>query len=103
MIKRRPLALEAVVEQALFIGETSPIQAQRFVDALEKTLHDLEKMPRMGRPYESVIPRLNGIRVCQVTGFQNHLIFYQETEGGIVFLHLLHAARDLDPALDGEL
>jgi toxin ParE1/3/4 len=103
MIKRLPLALEALVDQALYIAEDSPTQAERLMEMVEATLRTLESSPGIGQVYESGNPRLEGLRSFRVNGFQNHLIFYKEVQGGIVFVHLLHAARDIPSVLELDL
>lgn len=99
MIRRRLRALEAVVEQASYIAESSMEQAMRLIEEVENTLRDLETMPESGRLFDSELPKLRGLRLRAVRGFPNHLLFYRPIEGGIEFVHLLHAARDLGTAL----
>jgi toxin ParE1/3/4 len=99
MIRKRPAAVEAVIEQALYFGSDNPSMAIRLMDAVEKTLKDIEVAPRIGRPYPSDNPELAQLRVLSVDGFRNHLIFYEEAGADIIFVHLLHAARDIGPAL----
>jgi toxin ParE1/3/4 len=95
--------MEAAVQQALYIAETSPVQALRFLDAVESTLGEVEAMPGMGHRYESTNPKLSEVNSVHVSGFRNPLIFYQVTADSIVFLHLLHGARDIASVLDEEL
>jgi toxin ParE1/3/4 len=47
-------------------------------------------------------PRLADLRRWPVSGFPNHLIFYQPTEGGIEVVRVLHGARDLATMLENE-
>ena len=70
MIRRRPRAIYSIIELAEYIGQDSPQAAERFMDAVEETLCDLEQMPGMGHRYESAKPQLQGIRVWSVKGFQ---------------------------------
>ena len=46
---------------------------------------------------------LRGVRVWQVRGFENYLVFYQPTQRGIEVIRLLHAARDIEGILADEL
>ena len=103
MIKRRPRAIDAIIEMAGYIGQNSPASAERFMDATEGTFKQLDEMPGMGHLYESSDSRLRGIRVWSVKGFQSHLIFYRPFDGGIEILHLIHGARDIDVVLGDEL
>ncbi len=103
MIHRRPQAVEAIIDQAAYIGQDSPAAAERFLDAVEVTFADLEKTPRLGRSYESEHPRLTDLRVWRVKGFPKYLIFYRPVPDGIEIIHLLHGARDIPKALQDEV
>lgn len=59
-------------------------------------------MPGMGERRESGDPRLEGLRVRRVEGFEKHLIFDRETAGGIDVIRVLHGARDISRILDAE-
>ncbi len=100
MIRKRRKALESVVECAVFIGTDNRAAARRFIDAVESTLIELEGMPRMGRPFQTEIEKLQPLRVFSVRGFPTFFIFYLETDDGIEFVDLLHGARDLPAALE---
>ena len=56
----------------------------------------------MGERHESPHPRFAGLRVWRIQGFPNHLIFYRPIDGGIEVVRVLHAARDIDRALESE-
>lgn len=103
MIRRRPAAVDAIIEQAEYIGVRSPAAAARFIDAVEETLKQLVGMPGMGHRYETEEPRLAGIRIWFVKGFPNHLLFYRPIDGGIELIHLLHGARNINAVLADEL
>lgn len=103
MILRRPRLLDALIEHAAFIGQDSPATAERFLDAAEATFRQLQETPQLGRVYETEHPRLAGIRVIQVKGFSNHLIFYRPVPDGVELLHLLHGARDVSKALENRV
>lgn len=42
---------------------------------------------------------MQNLRVTSVGGFSNHLVFYLDLPDRIVIVSLLHAARDIPPAL----
>ena len=69
------------------------------MDAVSATLKSLERMPRLGRVWESRARWAAEVRHRAVNGFPNQLIFYRATDDGIEALRLLHAARDLGSAL----
>lgn len=66
MIRRRPAAILALIEQAEYIGQDSPAAADRFLDAAEESFRQLVSMPGLGHPHESPDPRLAGVRVWPV-------------------------------------
>jgi toxin ParE1/3/4 len=45
-------------------------------------------------------PRLAGLRVGRVEGFEKHLIFYRPGDDGVEIIRVLHGARDIDSVLD---
>lgn len=46
----RPRARQDIVEHAMFIAGNEPAAAERFVDAVERSLAMLADMPGMGAP-----------------------------------------------------
>lgn len=103
MIRRLPRAIEAIIEQAEYIGRDSVEVSNRFMQAVQTTFDDLEAMPGMGHRYESTSPKLAGILVWAIKGFPNHLIFYRSTSDGIEIITLLHGARDILRILPDEI
>ncbi len=103
MIVRRPAFIDALIENATYIGQDSPAAAERFLAAAEATILQLQQTPRLGRIYESENPRLAGIRVIHIKAFRNYLLFYRLIPAGIELLHLLHGARDIPSVLSKEL
>jgi toxin ParE1/3/4 len=103
MIRLRSLAVEAVMEQAEYIGRSSPAASDKFLLATELTFTQLEQMPGMGHRYESTQPRLAGVRVWSVKGFPNHLVFYRPVQGGIEVILVIHGARDIPTVLAQEI
>jgi toxin ParE1/3/4 len=83
------LAHEAGLETAL-----------RFYDAANTTFGKIARSPGMGEPRESSNPRLGGLRVSRIEGFENHLIFYLPADGGIDVVRIFHGARDIDRWLE---
>src|SRR5690349_10726806 len=98
MIRRRSAALLATVNAADYISNDNLTAAMRFMDQVERTFKDLEVMPRIGRPYETDNPRLQGLRVHPVKGFLRYLIFYFPIEDGIEVLPVVHSARNIQAA-----
>ncbi len=65
----RPQARLDIVEQALFIGESSARTAERFFDSVEKTTQALSGMPGIGSPRDFDNARLKGLRMLPVDSF----------------------------------
>jgi plasmid stabilization system protein ParE len=98
-IRRRQGVDDDIAELALYLLSQSESVAIRFVDAVEITLKELARMPGMGslKPFSN--PSLVGVRSWSITGFPNHLIFYQAFDTGILVLAVLHGARDSEQIL----
>lgn len=98
-ITRRPRAHRDIIEHALYLAEQSEAAlAERFLRALERTLASLVDLPEMGSPRLFHHPKLKGVRIMPVQGFDHHLIFYRPTRSGIAIIRVLHASRDLGAA-----
>lgn len=88
-------------DQAAYLASQASLEtALRFYDAASSSFAALAGMPGIGEPWPSANPRLSGLRVWRIRGFENHLIFYRPSDDGIDIVRVLHAARDLDNALD---
>lgn len=103
MIVRRPIALHALVEQATWIFEHSPAQAEAFFAAVDATLKHLEQHPTTGKPFIIRGKRFKGLRYMRVGKFRNHLVFYFPHPDGIEWVHLLHGARDLSRVIRADV
>jgi toxin ParE1/3/4 len=98
-IVRRPQARHDIVAAALYIAEDSPEAARRFLEAVEQTIATAAAMPGVGAPRRYRDPRLAGLRMIAVRGFEKHLVFYRPLEPGIEIVRVLHAARDIETIL----
>ena len=92
---KTPDARRDLLDQAAFIAENSLEAAERFLDAAEATCELLAGMPLMGGMCNFQHPQTVGLRVWQIQGFKNHLIFYRPTDEGIDVVRVIHAARDI--------
>ena len=52
-------------------------------------------MPQIGARRELRNPRLEGLRMWPIRGFENYLVFYRPIEEGIEVTRVLHGARDI--------
>lgn len=104
-VRTRPSAERDLVEQGRYFAmEAGPEVALRFLDAARATFERLARIPRMGRLWRSALPRLAGVRVFPVRGFEKHLVFYRPLEGeeGVEVLHVFHGARDMEALFEDE-
>ena len=101
-IIRRPLARRDIVATALYIAEQSPDAGRRFLAAIESTIVAIAAMPGMGAPRQYRDPRLQGLRMIAVAGFEKILVFYRPIEAGIEIVRVLHSARDIQAILAGK-
>jgi toxin ParE1/3/4 len=74
--------------------------AIRFYDAAARTFEAIADMPGIGERRETANPRLAGLRVRRIEGFEKHLIFYRPVEDGVEIVRVLHGARDIDRVLE---
>lgn len=91
-----PLAQQDLVNQGQYLAEESIEVSDRFLSAIQATFSQIIQMPRIGSPRQYRDPRLTGIRMWPVKGFENHLIFYRAQEKYIEVIRILHGARDID-------
>jgi toxin ParE1/3/4 len=73
-----------------------PEVAERYLDAVEATLHVLANAPGLGRPRFRDWPELAGIRSWRARKpYHRHLIFYRFDDRTLRAERILHGARDL--------
>jgi plasmid stabilization system protein ParE len=87
-----PDDLESILR---YLAERSPAAADRFADAIQLTLEELARMPRVGSPKHFATPALANVRSWSVRGFRKYLILYKPIPDGILVLAVTHGARDL--------
>lgn len=100
-IHKTPYALNSLRDQVLYLEENASSEiAERYIDAVEATLSFIEKEPGVGSPCQFIHPRLHGLRRWPVKGFENYLLFYQETKEGLRLLYVFHGHQDINSILD---
>jgi toxin ParE1/3/4 len=98
----RPPAQKDVDRHADYIGERSRSAGHRFYDAVQQAVQQLGAMPELGGRCEFSHPRLSGLRMWSIRGFEKYLIFYLPTDQGIAVVRVLHGARDIESILEQE-
>jgi toxin ParE1/3/4 len=74
----------------------------RFFSACQRTFEWLLENPGAGSPKAFRNPRLAGLRMWPVRGFEKHLVFYLSAEDGIRVVRVLHGARDIPRVIEAE-
>ncbi len=98
-----PAADRDLDDQAAYLATEASLEiALRFYDAASTTFGKSPACPGLGERWPSANPRLGGLRVWRIEGFEKHLIFYRAAEHGIEIIRILHGARDIDTVLEAE-
>ncbi len=96
----RSAARRDILDQFLYlIDQNVPHVAERFIDAVDKTIAKLTKRPRIGAPKKLNDPRLKGLRAWPVRGFEAVRIYYLISEDVLRVVRVLHGKRDIDRLL----
>jgi toxin ParE1/3/4 len=99
-ILRKPAAQRDLVDHFHYIGRDSERAAMQFLKEAEVAFARIANMPGIGPVFESIDPRLQGIRHTAVSRrFRNYLIFYRVGEDFIEILTIVHGSRDLPNVL----
>ena len=97
-----PRAHSDLYEIGLYLSERSLETSKRFNRAVDRTLEYLLKAPESGEKRNYSNPEYANIRIWQVSGFPNHLIFYRVGDMDITVVRVLHGARDYDTIFNDE-
>jgi len=79
-----------------YLDEHSETAADRFYDAVERTVQQLSRSPALGERCRFHNSATKGMRIWQVDGFSNYLIFYRLNGEQLEVLRVLHGARDYE-------
>ena len=89
-----------ILDQFLYLtDENVPRVAERFIDAVDESIAKLTKRPLMGAPKKLKDPRLQGLRVWPVSGFEAVRIYYLVSQEAVRVVRVLHGKRDIDRLL----
>ncbi len=98
-----PAADRDLDDQAAYLAAQASLEtALRFYDSASSSFARLAGMPGIGERWDSANPRLAGLRVGRIEGFEKHLIFYRPDIDGIEIVRVIHAARDIDRVLESD-
>jgi toxin ParE1/3/4 len=90
-----PAADRDIDGQIAYISRENPDAAGRYVEAVTAILEHIVRTPGMGAARDYRNPRLAGLRMIPVPGFDNFLVFYLVTPRTVDIVRVLHGARDI--------
>jgi toxin ParE1/3/4 len=94
-VYQTPQARLDLIDAALTIAEDNPSAADRFLDAITKTIGRLAKHPMIGRARPELAPDLRSFPHRQ------YVIFYRRSiPQGVEVVRVLHGARDIPPLFE---
>ena len=85
-----------------FIAKDRLSAAERFFDAVHALFDRLSEFPGMGSSARFRQQRLRDLRMLPIPRFSSYLVFYRVASEQVEIVRVLHAARDIERALDSE-
>ena len=96
----RPLAHTDLESHVDYLADQSLELAERFIESVYAAFETLTENPAIGAPRAAGSPRLAGLRLWPVPGFERWLIFYIPADTAVQIVRVLHGARDLPTLLE---
>ena len=90
ILLKRPLAELDLLDIWNYIADDSPDRADDFLDRIESKLMTLAQNSGLGRKRTELLPNLRSFPI------DNYVVFYQQIDGGIDVIRLLHGSRDIE-------
>jgi len=90
VILKRPLAELDLMDIWDYIADDSPDRADNFLSQIESKLMTLAQNSGLGRQRPELLPNLRSFSIG------NYIVFYQQIDGGIDVIRLLHGSRDIE-------
>ena len=91
-----------IAEIGCYYAERDRDVENRFYLAVEQTIQTLTRSPYLGERCRFRNSTLEGMRVWQVFGFSNYLIFYRPQGDTLHVLRIFHGARDYNTMFNEE-
>ena len=85
-----------------YFDERDDTLSQRFYRQFMKTVQILATSPTLGERCRFHNPKTKGMRVWQVDGFSNYLIFYRSKDSVLQILRVIHGARNYETIFNNE-
>jgi toxin ParE1/3/4 len=90
ILLKRPLAELDLLNIWNYIADDSLDRADDFLDRIESKLMSLAQNSGLGRKRSELLPDLRSFPI------DNYVVFYQQIDGGIDVIRLLHGSRDIE-------
>lgn len=90
--RRLSQAEEDIFGAALYLNEYSESVADRFFDAVDKTVAMLCEHPELGEVFR--VGAIGTMRHRTITDFPNYVIFYRHNETELLVIRVLHGSQD---------
>jgi toxin ParE1/3/4 len=91
IVRRYPAAEQDLIEIGLYIAEDSPVNAERFIDALERECQKLADSPfDLGSRCEGLHPELRR------HNYKRYAIIYRPVSDGIELVGVFQGSRQLE-------
>jgi toxin ParE1/3/4 len=100
-IVKHEQAKQDLIELFAYFHERSEKASRQFLAEVQKAFELILSMPGIGSRWESKAAKIKGLRFTTVSSrFRDYLIFYRETDEGVLIVSVLHGARDYGPIVD---
>jgi len=97
-----PAAEDDLSEIGDYFDERDATLSHRFYEHFWKTARTLAASPNLGERCRFRNPKTKGMRVWQVYGFANYLVFCRPTGDALQILRVIHGARDYATLFNGK-
>jgi toxin ParE1/3/4 len=100
----RPAARDDIIRQFRYylVNQDRPEVANRFVEAVDKTVENILRTPHAGAPKQLSNPSLTGLRSWPVEEFEDIRIYYLGQGDEVQVIRVLHGKRDITRILERE-
>ena len=100
----RPAARDDILRQFRYylVNQDRPEVANRFVEAVDKTVEKILRTPNAGAPKQLFNPLLAGLRSWPVEDFEDIRVYYLTEKDEVRIVRVLHGKRDIQRILERE-
>ena len=100
----RSAASDDIIRQFRYylVDQDRPQVASRFLEAVQRTINDIVRMPNGGAPKILSNEALADLRSWPVQEFEDIRIYYLAKEGLVRLVRVLHGKRDINRILEKE-